>query len=144
MPIEHDDYEEHVQDHYEDPYHRGTLDTATHMAEGTNPNCGDRIVVTLRLNDSGKINEAWFDGEGCVISQASASMLMEQVEGKMIEDVKAITAEQVLERIGSAMTPERQKCCLLSLDTLQSALNSRPDDDFDSLAPSGPSLGEEQ
>ena len=144
MPNEQDIYEEHGMDHYEDPFHRGTLESASHMHEGNNPQCGDRIVITLKLDDSEKLTEAWFEGEGCVISQASASMLLELMEGKTIEEVKSFTEEQMLELFGSKLTPDRQKCCLLSWDTLQSALNSQSDDDFDSVAPSGPSLGEEQ
>ncbi|EGF29506.1 Fe-S cluster assembly sulfur transfer protein SufU [Rhodopirellula baltica] len=144
MPNEQDIYEEHVLDHYEDPYHRGTLDSASHMHEGNNPLCGDRIVITLKLDDSGKVAEAWFEGEGCVISQASASMLIERMEGKTIEEVKAFTAEEMLELFGPKLTPNRQKCCLLSWKILQSALHSPIDEDGDSSAPGGPSLGEEQ
>ena len=80
MPSEQDIYEDHVLDHYEDPYHRGPLDSATHADDGKNPLCGDLIHVDLRLSDDGTIEEAWFDGKGCVISQASASMLIEKVE----------------------------------------------------------------
>ncbi|CAD73283.1 MAG TPA: SUF system NifU family Fe-S cluster assembly protein [Rhodopirellula baltica] len=144
MPNEQDIYEEHVLDHYEDPYHRGTLESASHMHEGNNPLCGDRIVITLKLDDSGKVAEAWFEGEGCVISQASASMLIERMEGKTIEEVKAFTAEEMLELFGPKLTPNRQKCCLLSWKILQSALHSPIDEDGDSSAPGGPSLGEEQ
>ncbi|GAB5515570.1 Fe-S cluster assembly sulfur transfer protein SufU [Rhodopirellula baltica] len=144
MPNEQDIYEEHVLDHYEDPYHRGTLESASHMHEGNNPLCGDRIVITLKLDDSGKVSEAWFEGEGCVISQASASMLIERMEGKTIEEVKAFTAEEMLELFGPKLTPNRQKCCLLSWKILQSALHSPIDEDGDSSAPGGPSLGEEQ
>lgn len=144
MPNEQDIYEEHVLDHYEDPYHRGTLESASHMHEGNNPLCGDRIVITLKLDDLGKVAEAWFEGEGCVISQASASMLIERMEGKTIEEVKAFTAEEMLELFGPKLTPNRQKCCLLSWKILQSALHSPIDEDGDSSAPGGPSLGEEQ
>ena len=144
MPNEQDIYEEHVLDHYEDPYHRGTLESASHMHEGNNPLCGDRIVITLKLDDSGKVAEAWFEGEGCVISQASASMLIERMEGKTIEEGKAFTAEEMLELFGPKLTPNRQKCCLLSWKILQSALHSPIDEDGDSSAPGGPSLGEEQ
>ncbi|KLU05055.1 iron-sulfur cluster assembly scaffold protein for SUF system, SufE2 [Rhodopirellula islandica] len=144
MPNEQDIYEEHVLDHYEDPYHHGTLDSASHMDEGKNPLCGDRIVITLRLDDSGKVSEAWFEGEGCVISQASASMLIELMEGKTVDEVKAFTAEEMLELFGPKLTPNRQKCCLLSWKILQSALHSPVNEDGDSSAPGGPSLGEEQ
>ncbi|MCC9645097.1 SUF system NifU family Fe-S cluster assembly protein [Rhodopirellula sp. JC740] len=144
MPNEQDIYEEHVLDHYEDPYHRGTLENASHMHQGKNPLCGDSIVITLRLDDENKVSEAWFEGEGCVISQASASMLIEEMEGKTIDEVKAFTAEQMLELFGPKLTPNRQKCCLLSWKILQTALHSPLNEDGETAAPGGPSLGEEQ
>ncbi|MEO1527740.1 MAG: Fe-S cluster assembly sulfur transfer protein SufU [Planctomycetota bacterium] len=147
MPNEQDIYEEHVLDHYEDPYHRGTFDAATHHNEGKNPLCGDVIQVSLRLDDDEKIVEAWFDGEGCVISQASASMLVELIEGKTVDEAKEFTANQMLELFGPKLTPNRQKCCLLSWRVLQSAIHSPIDQDDEDGASGprfgGPSLSEE-
>ncbi len=140
-------YQEHVLDHYEDPYHRGHCKRATHQHEDDNPLCGDVVQVELRVEPDGKITEAWFDGDGCCISQASASMLMEKIEGKTVEEVQQFTADQMLELFGARLTPNRQKCCLLSWRVLQSAVFSpvngsedgeRSDPDF-----SGPDLGEE-
>ncbi len=91
MPSEQDIYEEHVLDHFEDPYHRGPLDSATHAHEADNPLCGDVIHIDLRLSDDGTIEEAWFDGKGCVISQASASMLIEKIEGKTLDEIREFT-----------------------------------------------------
>ncbi|MEO9592388.1 iron-sulfur cluster assembly scaffold protein [Rhodopirellula bahusiensis] len=144
MPNEQDIHEPHVLDHYEDPYHRGILESASHMHEGNNPQCGDRIVITLKLDDSAKVSEAWFEGEGCVISQASASMLIELMEGKTMEEAKAFTADEMLELVGPNLAPDCHDCCLLSWSILQAALSSPMDDDGDSSAPTGPSLGEEQ
>lgn len=114
MPSEEDIYEEHVLDHYEDPYHCGPFDGATHAHEGNNPLCGDQIHIDLKLSSDGKITEAWFDGEGCVISQASASMLIETIEGKTMDELQEFTAEDMLALFGPKLTPNRQKCCLLS------------------------------
>lgn len=148
---EQDIYEEHVLDHYEDPYHRGPLQTATHVHEGKNPLCGDVIQIHLRLSPDGKVGEAWFEGDGCVISQASASMLTEKVEGKTLDEVREFSADEMLQLFGPRLTPNRQKCCLLSWKVLQGALHSPvdgetadgdgPDDDGPSFG--GPSLGEE-
>ncbi len=148
MPNEQDIYEEHVLDHYEDPYHRGPLENATHGHEGKNPLCGDVIQVSLQLDEDGRISEAWFDGDGCVISQASASMLIEAVEGKTIEEVKEFSANEMLGLFGPQLTPNRQKCCLLSWRVLQTALHSPVEqnpEDADSDGPhfGGPSLSEE-
>ena len=115
-------YQEHVLDHYEDPYHRGHLEQATHQHKDDNPLCGDVVEIELVIDPAGKIIEAYFDGDGCCISQASASMLIEKMEGQNVEAVKAFSAEDMLELFGPKLTPNRQKCCLLSWRVLQSAI----------------------
>ncbi len=154
MPFNDDEddiYQEHILDHYEDPYHRGECEGVTHTHKDKNPLCGDVIRVGLNIRD-GRVVEAWFDGEGCVVSQASASMLMEKVEGKTLEEVRSFPAEDMLDLYGARLTPNRQKCCLLSWRVVQSALHSPIDassDDGDAgesdAAPrfGGPHLGEE-
>ena len=72
-------YQDHVLDHYEDPYHRGDCEGATHAHEDDNPLCGDVVRIELQLDEEQKIKDVWFDGDGCCISQASASMLIEQM-----------------------------------------------------------------
>jgi len=138
-------YQEHVLDHYEDPYHRGRCERPTHVHEDDNPLCGDVIKIEMRINDAGKIEEVWFDGEGCCISQAAASMLVEEIDGKSIDDVRAFTAEQMLELFGPRLTPNRQKCCLLSWRVLNSAIFASVDDEDQMEGPTfhGPDLGEE-
>ena len=143
---EEDIYQEHILDHYEDPYHRGRCDGKTHEHEDDNPLCGDVVHVELRINSDGMIEEAWFDGEGCCISQASASMLMEKIEGKTVPQVKEFSAQEMLELFGARLTPNRQKCCLLPWRVAQSAIFSPVDgEDKQGTGPffSGPDLGEE-
>lgn len=141
---EEDIYQEHILDHYEDPYHRGECEQATHQHEDDNPLCGDVVSVQLRIED-GKVVEAWFDGDGCCISQASASMLMEALEGKSIDEVKEYSAQKMLELYGPRLTPNRQKCCLLPWRVVQTALFSPIGGEDTESGPSfsGPSLGEE-
>jgi nitrogen fixation NifU-like protein len=117
-------YQEHILDHYEDPFHRGHLPTATHAHEENNPLCGDVVRVELQLDKDGEIKDAYFTGQGCVISQASASMLLENIVGKSVDDVKHLSAEDMLQLYGARLTPNRQKCCLLSWKVLQSAVHS--------------------
>lgn len=147
MPSEQDIYEEHVLDHYEDPYNRGECKQATHCEEGNNPLCGDKVRIELELDDAGKVRQAWFNGEGCVISQASASMLMERIEGMTVDQLKQFSAPEMLELFGPRLTPNRQKCCLLSWRVVQSAIHSPVNDDEDedrgSAHFSGPGLDEE-
>ena len=142
---EEDIYQEHVLDHYEDPYHRGHCPHPTHAHEDDNPLCGDVVRIELQVAPDGTIRDIWFDGEGCCISQASASMLVEAMDGKSVEDIRKFTADQMLALFGARLTPNRQKCCLLSWRVLQSAIfsptngdGSDRSEDFD-----GPDLGEE-
>ena len=122
-------YQEHILDHYEDPFHRGHVDRATHAHEDKNALCGDVVRIELRLDKDGKIEDLCFSGDGCVISQASASMLLEKMEGKSVDEAMKFTAEQMLELYGPRLTPNRQKCCLLSWRVLQSAVHSPVRDD---------------
>ncbi|MCH7726245.1 MAG: SUF system NifU family Fe-S cluster assembly protein [Planctomycetes bacterium] len=141
-------YQEHVLDHYEDPYHNGTCDHATHAHEDDNPLCGDVVRIELQMEKDGRVKEAWFEGDGCVISQASASMLIEMIEGQSVAEVQAFSAKQMLELFSKKkqLTPNRQNCCLLSWKVLQKAIHSPLADDDEVGAPpifSGPDLGEE-
>jgi nitrogen fixation protein NifU and related proteins len=125
MPINEEElYQEHILDHYEDPFHRGHLPTATHAHEENNPLCGDVVRIELALDDGGHICDGYFNGQGCVISQASASMLLEEMVGKSVDEVKHFSAEDMLKLYGARLTPNRQKCCLLSWKVLQSAVHS--------------------
>jgi len=151
MTIDQEDfYQEHILDHYEDPYHRGHCERPTHAHEDNNPLCGDVVRVELELDDVGKVKQIYFDGDGCCISQASASMLTERMDGKSIDEIKHFSARDMLELFGSRLTPNRQKCCLLSWRVLQTALHSPVDGnplqqagDGENASPAGPHLGEE-
>jgi nitrogen fixation NifU-like protein len=119
-----DIYQERILDHNEQPYHRGPSPRPTHAHEDDNPLCGDFIHVDLTIDPGGKIQEAWFQGGGCCISQAAASMLMEAIEGRSVDELKCFSAEQMLELFGPKLTPNRQKCCLLAWRVVQGALYS--------------------
>jgi nitrogen fixation NifU-like protein len=120
--LQDDLYQERILDHYEEPYHRGRLARATHAHQDENPLCGDLVRVELEIEPPGTVRQAWFDGDGCCISQAAASMLMERIEGKTVDELKAMTAGEMLALFGAKLTPNRQKCCLLAWRVLQSAL----------------------
>lgn len=138
-------YQEHVLDHYEDPYHRGHCAQPTHAHEDDNPLCGDVVRIEMQVDAQGIIRDIWFDGDGCCISQASASMLMEAMDGKNIDDVKGFTADAMLELFGARLTPNRQKCCLLPWRVLQSAIFAPTDKELPAAHPDfrGPDLREE-
>ena len=127
MPLDDELYQERILDHYEEPFHRGSCPAATHAHEDENPLCGDTVRIELAILPDGTIGDAYFNGDGCCISQASASMLLERMQGKSVDDVKRFTADEMLALLGAKLTPNRQKCCLLAWRTLQAALYSPVD-----------------
>jgi nitrogen fixation NifU-like protein len=112
-------YRENILDHYQNPRNYGTLEGPDISYEDDNPLCGDVIRLDLKLDDDSRIVQASFTGEGCAISQASASMLTEEIIGKTLEEVKQIGKEDVLELLGIQLGPVRIKCALLSLKVLK-------------------------
>jgi nitrogen fixation NifU-like protein len=114
-------YQENILDHYKSPRNFGRLAGATVHHHEHNPLCGDEIEMFLVIKDN-KIADVMFNGHGCAISQASASMLTEQIKGKSIEELKKITKESILEMLGIPISPVRLKCALLSLDTLKNSI----------------------
>jgi len=114
-------YREIILDHYRNPRNRGTLDPHDYSAEDVNPLCGDEIRIDVRVAD-GKVDEIKFSGRGCAVSQASASILTEMVEGLTLDEVKALTKDDLLEEIGIPVSPARMKCALLSLKVLKAGV----------------------
>jgi nitrogen fixation NifU-like protein len=114
-------YRDYILEHYRRPHNFGVLDNATASYEGANPLCGDRITLQLRLAGD-RVVGVGFTGRGCAISQASASLLTDEIKGKPVADAAAMTSQDVLDMLGIEISPARLKCALLSLDTLQHAL----------------------
>jgi nitrogen fixation NifU-like protein len=113
-----DIYSENILDHSRQPRHWHVLENPDVDYEESNPLCGDHLRLTLHVND-GVITEVGWEGDGCAISKASASMLGEQLVGMTLEDARSITKEEVLENIGLPLGPVRVKCALLSLKVLK-------------------------
>ena len=114
-------YREHILDHYKSPRNFGELEGATHRYHDTNPLCGDEITMFLRVGEDGRVNDVHFTGRGCAISQASASLLTEDVKGKSLDELKGYDKEQVLANLGIPISPARVKCALLGLKALKGA-----------------------
>lgn len=108
-------------DHYKHPRHKGTIEHPHAEHTEKNPSCGDTCHITLTVKD-GVIQDAKFDGEGCAISIAGASMLLEELEGASVKDALSFSREDMLELIGVPLTTMRVKCGLLGLHTLKKTL----------------------
>jgi nitrogen fixation NifU-like protein len=112
-------YREIIIDRYKNPQYRGTLSPADITFEDDNPLCGDHIRVDIRLDENERVSEATYSGHGCAISQASADLLVESIQGKTVDELKALTKEDVLDLLGIELGPVRLKCALLSLKVLK-------------------------
>ena len=115
-------YREVIIDHYKNPTYRGHLDPNDITFVDDNPLCGDHIQIDLRVDENGRVKEAAFDGHGCAISQASADLLLESIQGKTLDEVKALTKQDVLDLLGIELGPVRLKCALLSLKVLKAGV----------------------
>ena len=115
-------YKEIILDYYKNPRNRGTMEKPDATSKDSNPLCGDVIEMQLKFS-SGKVSDIKFNGDGCAISQASASMLTELVMGKSIEEVRKIDKVILLENLGSPnLGAVRIKCALLPLKVMKSAV----------------------
>ena len=114
-------YREIILEHSKNPRNRGTLDPADFSYEDVNPLCGDEVRIDVRVKDD-NVAEIKFSGRGCAVSQASASILTEMVEGMSIDFIKQITKDDLLDEIGIPVSPARLKCALLSLKVLKAGL----------------------
>ena len=117
-------YSDVLLDHFRHPRNYGSLNTPDVSYESFNPLCGDRIRVELKL-DTTVVAEARFKGDGCAISTAAASLLTEILIGATIDQVAAITDDQLISALHSDIKPARRQCALLPLDALRQGLRER-------------------
>lgn len=114
-------YREHILDHYKHPQNAGSISNPDRQAHGANPLCGDAVTITLKLQGE-KIADVKFQGEGCAISQAAASLLTDAIKGKGVPDVQKMGKQEMLALLNVELSPSRLKCGLLALETVQKAL----------------------
>lgn len=123
-----DIYRELILDHYKNPRNFGFLDRFDAASEAYNATCGDKLRIEIRVKSQKSkvksIQDIRFSGEGCAISQASASMLTESIKGKSVDRIMKLTREDVLVLLGTELTPSRVKCATLPLEVLQKAVLS--------------------
>ncbi|MCX7281672.1 MAG: SUF system NifU family Fe-S cluster assembly protein [Alphaproteobacteria bacterium] len=134
-------YQEVILDHSRHPRHYGTMDHASHKAEGYNPLCGDKVTVYLKLDTDGRVGDIAFEGKGCAISQASASMMTDMLKGRTAKEAEKLMQgflhlvkgedasdlpEDDRERLevmgGISEFPMRVKCATLAWHTYKNAV----------------------
>jgi nitrogen fixation NifU-like protein len=121
-----------ILDHYENPRHYGPLPGATVVRKGRNPGCGDVVVFYLRVEPDWQIAAISFEGEGCTISQAAASMTAELLADKTLAEVEATPPDAILCEIGHEISSARLGCATLGLNTAKEAARAVRRDSHDS------------
>lgn len=112
------DIREEIMDHYKNPHNLGKLSGATNKAEGINASCGDKVSFELKMNEEGIVEEIAWEGEGCSVSMASASMLSDAMIGKKLSEVKKWGEKEMFAMVGE-VNPGRIKCVMLSLSAVK-------------------------
>jgi len=116
-----DIYAEDIIAHYEHPHNKGKIQNPSESVHEFNPVCGDDIVLYVEI-EKGKIKDIKFEGSGCAISMASASMMTDEVKGLTLKDIESMGVEKLIEVLGIDPGPARLKCATLSLRAIKKAV----------------------
>lgn len=116
-------YQEEILDHYRNPRNFGRMENPDLKVEETNASCGDELALYLKL-DSGTVKEVMFEGEGCALSLASASMLTEFIKGKKIIELEKLGSEEIFKLLGVKISLTRFNCLSLGFKALKKAIKN--------------------
>ena len=135
-------YREEILQHYKRPHNFGPMEAPDREAFDTNPLCGDELRVMLKVDDNDVVEEVRFEGHGCAISQASASMISDEIKGMKLDDLARLDRSAILDLLGIPISATRMKCALLSLKVLKSAaIGTLADWEPDTVAAARPAGG---
>lgn len=115
-------YIELLLDHYENPRNRGKLDESDVVMGGGNPGCGDIVTMYLKIDEQDRIEAVAFEGEGCTISQAGASVVTEMVVGKTLSEIEEMDLNTMIDELGRDVVVSRTRCATLGLGTIKGAI----------------------
>ncbi|HZQ05197.1 MAG TPA: SUF system NifU family Fe-S cluster assembly protein [Anaerolineae bacterium] len=120
------DYIEFILDHYHNPHHKGSLADPDILVNGGNPGCGDIVNIFVKVDENDRITDASFEGQGCTISMAASSLLMDKIIGKTISEVDAMDYNELIQELGEEVVQARIRCATLALDTIKAGAREYP------------------
>lgn len=115
-------YQDELFEHFKYPCNKKCIESPDFQAGHDNPSCGDKVLIEGNISNEDRIIDIGFTGSGCVISQAATSMLSEFCKNKTVDEVLALTKDDILDLVKIELGPNRLKCALLCLQVLQDAL----------------------
>jgi nitrogen fixation NifU-like protein len=114
-------YIENLLDYYQSPRNKGRIEGATVSVSGGNPGCGDVVTMYVTIED-GVATHVSFEGQGCTISQAGASMVAEKYEGEPIETIEQASTDDMIDEMGREVVISRVRCATVGIGTLKGAI----------------------
>ena len=114
-------YIENLLDYYQNPRNKGRIENATVSVSGGNPGCGDVVTMYVTIED-GIARQISFEGQGCTISQAGASMVAEKYEGEPLETIEQASTDDMIDEMGREVVISRVRCAAVGIGTLKGAI----------------------
>ena len=124
--MERQEYIEFLLDHFNNPRNKGPMEDPDILVNGGNPGCGDVVTLYVKLDGSDRISDIKFEGHGCTISMAAASLLTEMAQGKTLDEVRQMDYRELIDTLGREVVQSRLRCATLGMDTLEGGAREYP------------------
>ena len=124
--MERSEYIEFILDHFNNPRHHGALADPDILVNGGNPGCGDVVTMYVKVDETDHVTAATFEGRGCTISMAGASLITEMVLGKTLKEIEEMPYTPLIDQMGEDVVKSRLRCATLGIDTLKGGAREYP------------------
>jgi nitrogen fixation NifU-like protein len=120
------EYIEFILDHFNNPRHQGAIDDPDILVNGGNPGCGDVVTMYVKVDGENRVVDVKFEGRGCTISMAGASLITEMVIGKTLKEIEEMPYAPLIDQMGEDVVKSRLRCATLGIDTLKGGAREYP------------------
>jgi nitrogen fixation NifU-like protein len=124
--MERQEYVEFILDHFNNPRNHGALAEPDLLVNGGNPGCGDVVTLYVKVDDADRVVDVKFEGRGCTISMAGASIITEMVKGKTLKEIEEMPYAPLIDQMGEDVVKSRLRCATLGIDTLKGGAREYP------------------